>query len=143
MYGSLDISTSGMIAQRVRLETVAANIANKGVILDAAGNANPYRARRVHFAPGDPAARTDEGRSLGVHLAEIQIDENAIRPGKFDPTSPYAQKAGPYQGYIMEPDINEVTEQVNGMMAVRAYEANVVAAEAAKQMVAQALRLIA
>src|SRR5689334_13482500 len=104
MYGSLDVSTSGMVAQRIRLESIAANIANKDAILDSAGNANPYRARRALFAPGDPTARTADGRHLGVHVAEIQIDENAIRPGKFDPTSPYAQKSGPYQGHIMEPD---------------------------------------
>jgi flagellar basal-body rod protein FlgC len=142
MYGSLDISTSGMIAQRTRLEAVAANLANKDAILDASGNVNPYRRRQVHFAPGDPGGRTADGRSLGVHVAQIQINQDAIRY-KPDPGSSYALKSGPHAGCVPIPDIDAVTEQINGMEAIRAYEANVVAAEASKSMMAQALRLIA
>jgi flagellar basal-body rod protein FlgC len=142
MYGALDISTSGMIAQRTRLEAIAANLANKDAILDASGKVNPYRARNVMFAPGDPSARTAEGRAMGVHVAEIQIDQNAVK-WKYDPSSPYAEKSGNRQGYVPTPDIDSVTQQINGMEAMRAYEANVVAAEATKSMMAQALRLIA
>src|SRR5690606_20623364 len=99
MYGSLDISTSGMIAQRTRLEVISANLANKDAFLDASGQVNPYRRREVHFAPGDPAARTASGRRLGVHVAEIHINQDAIRL-KHDPESPYAYKSGPNTGYI-------------------------------------------
>lgn len=142
MYGSLDISVSGMIAQRTRLQAIAANIANKDAILDSEGKVNPYRARRVMFAPGDPSSRTADGQSMGVHVAEIQIDQGAVR-WKYDPSNPYAEKNGQKQGYVLVPDINDVTEMTNKMEAERAYEANVVAAEASKAMVAQALRLIA
>jgi flagellar basal-body rod protein FlgC len=142
VYGSLDISTSGMIAQRTRLEAIAANLANKDAILDSSGKVNPYRRRQVLFAPGDPTARTAEGRSMGVHVAQIQINQDAVRL-KHDPTNPYAFKDGPNAGYVPVPDIDAVTEQINSMEATRAYEANVVAAEASKTMMAQALRLIA
>jgi flagellar basal-body rod protein FlgC len=142
MYGSLDISTSGMIAQRTRLDAIAANLANKDAILDSSGKVNPYRRRQVLFAPGDPSARTAEGRSMGVHVAQIQINQDAVRL-KHDPSNPYAFKDGPNAGYVPVPDIDAVTEQINGMEAMRAYEANVVAAEASKTMMAQALRLIA
>jgi flagellar basal body rod protein FlgC len=64
VYGALDISTSGMIAQRTRVEAISANLANKDTMFDANGNVNPYRARRVFFASGDPTARTEEGRRL-------------------------------------------------------------------------------
>lgn len=138
MWGTLDIPTSGMVAQRVRLESIAANIANRNAILDAQGNYNPYRMRAVEFAPGDPSARSAAGRELGVHVAEIAIREDALRP-KHDPGSPYADE----KGYVMVPDIDPITEQVNALEATRAYEANVVAAEAMKSTVAQALRLLA
>ena len=131
-----------MIAQRTRHEAFAANLANKDAILDPAGNVNPYRRRQVVFAPGDPTARSADGRRMGVHVAEIQIDQNAIRP-KYDPSSPYALKDGPNAGCVMVPDINAVTETVNALEAMRAYEANAMAAEASKTMMAQALRLIA
>ena|ERR1043165_6168907 len=143
MYGALDISTSGMIAQRTRHDGFAANIANYNAFsVDAAGNVDPYRRRQVLVAPGNPTATTAEGRRMGVHVSEIQINQNAVRP-KFDPTNPYASKSGPDTGYILMPDIDLVTEQVDDLEAKRAYEANLVAAEATKSMMAQALRLIA
>ena len=83
-----------MIAQRTRLEAIAANLANKDAILDASGKVNPYRARKVLFAPGDPGARTAEGRAMGVHVAQIQIDQNAVR-WKHDPGNPYAVALSP------------------------------------------------
>ncbi|HZW11554.1 MAG TPA: flagellar basal body rod protein FlgC [Phycisphaerales bacterium] len=138
MWGSLDIPTSGMVAQRVRLEAIASNIANRDAILDAEGNYSPYRMRAVEFAPGDPGAGTPSGREMGVHVAQIAIREDALRP-KYDPTSPYADAAG----YVMMPDIDPIVEQVNALEATRAYEANVVAAEAMKSTLAQALRLLA
>jgi flagellar basal-body rod protein FlgC len=127
-----------MTAQRVRLEAIASNIANRNAILDPNGEYNPYRMRAVEFAPGDPSAASASGRRLGVHVAEIAIRENSLRPD-YDPTSPYADAAG----YVMVPDIDPITEQVNAMEATRAYEANVVAAEAMKSTMAQALRLLA
>jgi flagellar basal-body rod protein FlgC len=141
MYGLLDISTSGMIVQRVRAESIAANIANRNTILDKNGNVNPYRARQVMFAPGDPTASTPEGRKLGVHVAEIQVDQSPFNM-RYDPDSPYAYKDGPNVGYVPEPNINPAVEQINMLEASRAYEANAVAAEASKQMVAISLRLL-
>ena len=143
MYGSLDISTSGMIAQRTRLAVIQANIANKNTILDSNNNVNPYRRRIAYFAPGDPTATTAEGRKFGVHVASIEADQTPLRPKQYDPTSPYAYKSGPYKDYVADTNINTVVEQVNAMEASRAYEANAVAAEATKSMMAQALRLLA
>jgi flagellar basal-body rod protein FlgC len=137
MYGSLDISVSGMIAQRVRRESIAANVANQGTYSDAAGRNNPYKRRSVVFAPGDPAAATPEGRRLGVHVSAI--NEEAGFDLRYDPSDPLADG----QGYVKYPDINPVFETMNMMEAARAYEANVSAAEAAKSMIGNALRLIA
>lgn len=142
MYGSLDISTSGMTVQRARMASIAANIANRSTILDEKGNVNPYRARQVVFAPGDPQASSPEGRALGVHVAGIKIDQGEFNY-RWDPTNPYAIQKGEKRGYVPEPNINPVIEQLNAMEASRAYEANVVAAETTKQMIAQALRLLA
>lgn len=137
MWGSLDIPTSGMIAQKMRLDVISSNIANRNAILDADGNYNPYRMRAVEFAAGDPSALTRSGRGLGVHVAEIAIREDALRP-KLDPSSPFADA----NGYVMVPDIDPIVQQVNAMEAARSYEANVVAAESIKSTMAQALRLL-
>jgi flagellar basal-body rod protein FlgC len=142
MYGTLDISTSGMIAQRTRLEVISANIANKDSILDANLELNPYRRREVQFAPGNPGARSVEGRQLGVHVAALHVNQDAVRL-RHDPTNPHAYQDGPNAGYVPTPDIDSVTEQINAMEALRAYEANIIAAEGTKTMMAQALRLLA
>jgi flagellar basal-body rod protein FlgC len=138
MYGSLDISTSGMIAQRDRMTAISANIANRNSVMP---DGTPYRARRVHFAPGDPAATSKQGRQWGVHIAQVEIDQSPFNM-RHDPSSPLALKSGPYKDYVLEPNVNPVVEQVNAIQAARAYEANAVAAESSKQMAAQALRLL-
>jgi flagellar basal-body rod protein FlgC len=138
MFGALDISTSGMTAQRTRLTAIAANIANKNSV-EADGT--PYRAKRVFLAPGNPAAATKEGRRLGAHVATIEDDQTPFNM-RWDPGSPLAIKSGPSAGYVRESNVNTVNEQMNAMQASRAYEANAMAAEATKQMLTTALRLL-
>jgi flagellar basal-body rod protein FlgC len=139
MYGALDISTSGMIAQRVRLTAISSNVANRHSVT---ADGTPYRAKLVHFAPGDKSATTREGRALGVHVREIEDDPRPFNY-RYDPTHPMAAKEGPRQGYVAESNVNPIVEQINAMQAGRAYEANAVAAEATKTMISQALRLLA
>src|SRR5947207_13259845 len=95
MYGALDISTSGMIAQRTRMTAIAANIANKNSVYP---DGTPYRARHVMFAAGDPASRTAAGRGWGVHVAQIQIDQSPFNP-RWAPGDPPAIKEGHKAGY--------------------------------------------
>lgn len=137
MYGSLDISTSGLIAQRTRLEAITQNIVNAQTFLDEAGANNPYKRKAVFFAPGDPNATTDAAKAGGVHVAAIEDEEGFDL--RFEPSNPYADG----NGYVKYPTINTTFEQLNAYQAQRAYEANIVAAEATKTMMAQALRLIA
>lgn len=143
MYGSLDISVSGMIAQRTRMDVIASNLANKDAVADSAGRPNPFRRKMAVFMPGDPNAANPNARQLGVHVGAIEEDQAEFRK-VFDPTSPYARPEGsPDAGYVYFPNVDPVKEQVNAMDAMRAYEANATAAEATKAMMAQALRLIA
>jgi flagellar basal-body rod protein FlgC len=137
MYGALDISVSGMIAQRTRLNVIQANIANANSLEDSEGNFAPYLRRAAMFKAGDPAAKTESGRERGVHVAEIEINPDSLVP-RYDPGNPYANS----EGIVMVPDINPVVEQINAMEASRAYEANVVAAETTKAMMNAALRLL-
>lgn len=138
MYGALDISTSGLIAQRTRLEAITANIANSNTFLDAAGQNNPYRRREVFFAPsGGNSIAGRAGGAQGVKVAAIE-EENAYDM-RYEPGNPYADP----NGYIKVPAINPVFEQLNAFQAQRSYEANIAAAEATKTMMAQALRLLA
>ncbi|MEO0511698.1 MAG: flagellar basal body rod protein FlgC [Planctomycetota bacterium] len=138
MYGSLDISTSGMIAQRTRLEVISANIANSSAILNAAGEYEPYRRRVAYLSSGDPSASDPSGRAMGAHVKQIGLDDAPLVP-RYQPGSKYADE----RGYVMYPNVNSANERVDALEAVRAYEANVAAVEASKDMFDQALTLLA
>ena len=134
MYGMLDISTSGMIAQRTRLTVASANLAQQNAILNEHGEYEPYQRSYAVLSAGDPGG----AGALGVHVASIMKDDS---PGlaRFEPDSPYADA----DGYVMYPNVDPVIEQMNAMEAMRAYEANISAAETTKAMVTAALRMLA
>jgi flagellar basal-body rod protein FlgC len=134
MFGSLNISTSGLIAQRVRMDTIAANLANKNSIEDANGNYAPFRRRIPIFATGDPNTNSE----AGVHVDEIMLDPAPFKK-VLDPSHPFADK----DGYVQYPNIDTTTEMINAIEATRAYEANITAAEATKSMIQSSLRLLA
>ncbi len=134
MFGSLDISASALVAHRTRLTVHSANMANRFSTDDADGNYAPYRRRIPVFAPGDPSS----GSPLGVHVQDIELDQRPFRMVR-DPGHPRADE----DGWVKMPNIDPAMEQISAMEALRAYEANVVAAEATKSMMQTSLRLLA
>ncbi len=133
MYGILDISTSGLVAQRTQLDTIAGNIANSRTTRRADGEPGPYLRRVAMFSPGD-----GKGGS-GVHVSAIREDTNLQPRRVHDPSHPDANA----EGYVTYPNVDPATEMINAMIAVRAYEANVTAMEATKSIMAASLRLLA
>lgn len=127
------------MAQRARLTAISANIANRNSIQP---DGTPYQARFVVLTPGNPDAAGRDGRRMGVHVSDVQVDESPFNL-RWDPSDPMAMQSGPHQGYVRESNVNIVVEQVNALEASRAYEANAAAAEATKAMMGQALRLLA
>lgn len=135
MFGALDISTSGLVAQRLRMTAISANMAIAGMPVDPKADPDQFRRKVVQFAPGDPASR----RAQGVHVSEIVLDRSPFNQ-KFDPTNPLAD---PKTGYVSYPNIDPATEMIDAITASRAYEANITAAEATKSMLQTSLRLLA
>ena len=134
MYGALDIAVSGMVASRIRLETATANIVNRNTVEAPDGSYAPYHRRIALVAAGDPVS----GKAMGVHVKSI-IESDGPLLRKHDPGNKFADK----DGYVMYPDIDPGMEQTNAMEAMRAYEANVMAAETTKSMMSLALRILA
>lgn len=138
MFGALDTSTSGLVAQRVRLDTIANNIAAADVTrasTDRAGQAVPYRRQFAVFE----AVLDKTGRSTGVRVAAVADDTTPFRKGEHNPSHPDAAA----DGHVYYPNVDLATEYVNAMEATRAYEANITAMEATKSMLSATLRLIA
>ena len=133
MFNAIDISTSALVAQRLRMDTISGNIANANTTRDAEGNLSPFQRRFVTFA----ADNHGETRGAGVQ-AEVQVDDTTPPRRKFEPGHPDADQ----DGYISLPNFDMVTEFVNAMEANRAYEANVAAIDITKQMSQLGLRIL-
>ncbi|MEX0703441.1 MAG: flagellar basal body rod protein FlgC [Planctomycetales bacterium] len=142
MLKSIDISTSGLVAQRQRMNTIAGNIANAQTTRDGDGKPAPFQRRLVRFQTAEIAAAGGTGRSASAGGAGVafRVDVDSETPPRrvHDPGHPDADK----DGYVAYPNINLVTEFVNALEAGRAYEANVAAIEMSKQMAQLALRIL-
>lgn len=139
MFATLDVATSGLIAQRTSLDVIAGNIALRDVTRDEHGNPNPYRRKVALFAQGDPT----KGRNVpGVHVAAIAEDPTPFGL-RWDPGHPDAAKSGSETGYVRTSNVDYHTEMVNALTAMRAYEANAAVIDMAKHMASTTLRLLA
>jgi flagellar basal-body rod protein FlgC len=139
MFGALEISTSALVAQRTRMDTIAGNIANASTPANPDGEPGPYQRRVAIFSPGNPAAGRD---APGVHVSKI-LDDPSPPDRRYDPGHPLAAKTGKWKGYVAYPNVNLSTEMINAVEANRAYEANVTVMGASKSMISAALRLLA
>jgi len=146
---SLNLSASGMTAERLRMDVISNNLANVNTTQTPEGG--PFRRKEVELAEGSPsfndtleelanggglaAAAGMNGSTLGGVRVTGIVSDNSPFLEEYDPSSPDADK----RGYVKKPNINVVTEMVDMMSASRAYEADVTAVDAAKGMAEKAL----
>ena len=136
MLRAIDISTSGLIAQRQRMDTIAGNIANVNTTRNADGTPGPFQRRLITFSADDQDGKLDK-QPVGVRY-QIEIDSSTPLRRVHQPGHPDADK----DGYVSYPNINVVTEFVNALEASRAYEANLATLEMTKQMAGLTLRVL-
>ncbi|MBX7169199.1 MAG: flagellar basal body rod protein FlgC [Pirellulales bacterium] len=136
MISALDISTSGLVAQRARLNAISSNIANMSTTHNEAGERVPYQPRYVVFQT-DADVRHPE-RASGVKVSSIEISDVDPRM-KYQPGHPDADA----RGYVAYPNIDLTSEFVDALEATRAYEANIGVIEVTKNMSEQTLRIVA
>jgi flagellar basal-body rod protein FlgC len=129
---ALDISSSALTAQRIRLDVIAGNIANSEVTRQDDGTKVPYRRRFVTFMSGNPKG------GPGVQVEQVREDPSTFRL-EYDPEHP---DAGP-NGYVQLPNVSITMEYIDAMTATRAYEANAAMMNVSRGMIQQAIRLLA
>ena len=158
LFGALKISASGLAAQRRRLNNIAENLANINTTKTEEGG--PYRRkmtliteinRKTRFWKSLAKARLEvatprighrgvepkrgERNFSGVQATDMRDDSPPIL--KYDPNHPDADQFG----YVKMPNINVVKEMTDMITAQRAYEANVTAIKATKDMARKALEI--
>jgi flagellar basal-body rod protein FlgC len=135
MLKALDISTSGLTAQRQRMLVRSSNLANMSTTHNEAGERIPYKPRFVVFKSDDSIGANG---AAGVTVSSVETSDIAPRL-KYEPDNPEANT----DGYVAYPNINMIGEMTDAMEAARSYEANLGAFEMSKQMEEQTLRLLA
>jgi flagellar basal-body rod protein FlgC len=153
MFDAMEISASGLTAERMRMDVTAQNLANAQTTRGADGQ--PYRRKEVVLAERQEqgsfgAALTGamnntqttsssgtSGAPAGVEVAAIAEDQTPLKQ-VYDPSHPDADA----NGYVQMPNVDTVAEMVDLISAQRAYEANVTAMQAAKQMFSKTLELL-
>jgi flagellar basal-body rod protein FlgC len=143
-WQALRIGSSGLTAQRLRLDLISNNIANAQTTHTEKGG--PYQRQDVIFMPeGENAsvAQSAEARrggldviQGGVRVAQITTDTET-GPKVYDPTNPDADA----DGYVNYPNVDVVVEMTNMLSATRSYEANLASIEAVKRMALKALEI--
>ena len=145
LFDAFDASGSALSAERLRMDVTAENLANAQSTRTANGQ-GPYRRKEVVLqeAPGSFGATLSRAMGGGpatsgggVQVAGVVEDSTPLKR-VYDPGHPDADA----QGYVSMPNVDTVTEMVDLISASRAYEANVTAMNAAKQMFARTLELL-
>lgn len=140
LFRALEISASGLAAQRVRMEVVTENLANADSTVTATGGA--YRRKVVLLEPVDrrsfPAIlRGREQPDGSVRVAGVRESDDAPRL-VYQPGHPQAAA----DGVVTLPNVNPITEMVDMLVTARAYEANAAAFQATKSMGTKLLELL-
>ncbi len=157
---SFDISGYGLSAQRVRVNTISANIANAQTTRTDEGG--PYRRQEVVFKAidfntiynqelerqssalgySDPLQEGLEGLKPNPAIMSVVVDkivrDDKAPKMKYDPSHPDADA----NGYVAYPNINPVIEMADLVEATRSYQANVAAFESAKNMAGSAITIL-
>jgi len=133
-FSSFDISSSGIFAQRIRMDVIANNIANAESTRTADGG--PYRRQSVSFRAVYENVVGAQPVPAGVSVDQIIEDPTDFK-AVYDPGHPDADPSG----YVRMPNVNVVEEMVDMVSATRAYEANVTAMNATKSMIASAIEI--
>jgi len=139
IFDTFKISASGLTAEKMRMDTVASNIANATTTRTEEGG--PYRRKIAVFRENlekelDRISGQSETVSRGVKVDSIIEDPTPFRL-VYDPMHPDANE----EGYVEMPNVNVLNEMVDMIAATRAYEANVTVLNVSKAMFLKALEI--
>ena len=131
-FSSMQISATGLAAERLRMDTITSNMANAQTTRSADGSGAYVRKVAVFQEALDAS-----GNMAGVKAVKIQKDESPLRK-VYDPTHP---DADPETGYVNMTNVNVLNEMADMMVSTRAYEANLDTFNALKSMFSKALEI--
>jgi flagellar basal-body rod protein FlgC len=139
VFNGMRISSSGLTAERLRMDTIASNIANATTTRGEDGK--PYVRKIAVFKENlqkelDKTSGTYKTSFKGVQAVGIVNDDSPLRK-VYDPSHPDADG----EGYVTMPNVNILNEMADMIASTRSYEANVSSINAQKSMFSKALEI--
>jgi len=134
---SLETSASGLYAQRKRMDIIASNLANIETTRTEKGG--PYRRKMVVMRTKEIDQDFDsmlDSSVKGVQIEDIVEDQTPFKT-VYNPSHPDADS----DGYLYKPNVDLIVETTNMLMSRRAFEANIAAIKATRQMAIKALEI--
>jgi flagellar basal-body rod protein FlgC len=138
---AMRVSSSGMAAQRIRMNAISSNIANVNTTRTPEGG--PYRRKDAIFEAipeqknfGEILIDKGDRNLQRVQVSDIAVDTKAPQL-KYEPDNPDANP----DGYVAYPNVNLMEEMANMIQAQRSYEANISTFNASKNMALDAIEL--
>lgn len=142
IFNSINISATGMTAERTRMEIISKNIANANVTRTSSGT--PYRRQMVVFKQNE---KTPFSSYLSKYSNEFLKCQGVKITGVIEDKTPFKQVYEPghpdadSNGYVQMPNVDITIEMVDMISATRAYEANMNTINSAKNMAMKALEI--
>jgi flagellar basal-body rod protein FlgC len=139
LFSAIQVSASGMSAERTRAELLVENMANAETTRTPEGG--PYRRKdavfssEVQSSPFSAVFQNELG--TGVSVADVVQDERAPL-SRYMPGHPDADA----NGYVAFPNMNPAEDMVDLLNASRSYQANVSAMTAVKDMINHSLDIL-
>ncbi len=138
LFQVLEISATGLSAERLRMNVIASNIANANTISPL--NGEPFKRKGVLLKPmidnGFSLSLANSLSTKGVEVVGI-VEDNSPPTLKYDPSNPLADK----NGFVKMSNVNVLNEMVDMISASRAYEANVTAIDTTKSMLKKVISM--
>ena len=141
-FKSLNVSASGLTAERLRMDIISKNVANANTTRTSSGT--PYRRqvpvfRELEASSFDTVLGKASGKfnlGNGVEVVSVKEDQSDFKR-VYDPAHPDADT----NGYVLMPNVDTVTEMINLISASRAYDSNVTVMNSTKSMAMKALEI--
>ncbi len=141
-FNSINVSASGLTAERLRMDLISENIANANTTRTASGT--PYRRKVAIFREQQPdafalalgKANNALQTGNGVEIAGISEDQSPFKK-EYNPNHPDADA----DGFVSLPNVEIVNEMINMISVSRAYEANITSIGNTKSMAMKALEI--
>jgi len=139
LFGSMEVSASGMSAQRTRAELLVENMANSETTRTPEGG--PYRRKDVVFSTQEQtspfSAVFQHEVGTGVSVADV-ITDTSDPEMRYMPGHPDANG----DGYVAFPRMNPAEDMVDLLNSTRSYEANVAAISSVKDMISRSIDIM-